>query len=801
MSASGSSYTPRERRQRHLEQASQAAAKNAAAIARAKLRQQQRESATEYGRALFATHGEAVALGLEHAIGKALNRELVAGPYHAGMMQLFQLGRKGPRAIAAVALGAVLDRLSSLGKHTSHRALANAIGRAIEEEARALPVEDRGADLLRIGRRRHGTGLVSARRLRELNINAEPWTSGERFQTGAFLLEIIQAETGLVRTTSIPGRRGQQIQPTPELEAIISAHPPTPLRAKRLPMLVPPRPWEGMTGGGHLSNTEPLVRSRQGLSLDYLDGRLGPALAVVNALQGQQLEIDPWMVSHQRIAWDANLRGLFPLLRDPLAAAPRPEEHVGPEAFVRWQREAQRAHQDRIMGATARSRIEQSLRQMEQLAGEPVWFAWSLDFRGRLYTANRFATHQGPDHEKAAILLPGGRCDQAAAGWILKAAAGHWGERGSWAERLAWGEDNARRMVAAAEEPLDRLELWRDAKDPWQFLACCRALQQWLADPSQPIRQPIRLDQTTSGPGIIAALVRSPAIARATNMIGTTRHDLYERVAADVVQLLRSDLEAGDIKEQRLAGFWLERGVSRAMAKGPVMTSVYGAQLLGVAEHLAALLDEAEGEVSLARLERERLVPCRYLARKFGLVLGARLGPAMALQGWMRSLSRACLQRNQPLAWTSPAGLPIRVGRPVPAKSRVPTLLHGRRSWQTLMDQPLPGELSARETSRSITANLIHSFDAAMAWAVVCGGAEQGIPVLPNHDCFAVAPCDAPWLAATLSREVRALYQPEWLPEIAAEIAAGAGLPAVPPPPMVGGLDPSAIGENPYLFS
>jgi len=799
LSASSDLSTRHLHLQLHLERAAKEAAANASKLSRARLMQQERESATEYGCALFRAHGEKVALGLEQVLGRAINREQVAGPHYAGMLHLMQLCDKGPKPIAAIALGAVLDKVS---QRTGYRALANAIGRAIEEEVRVLAVEDRGTDLLRIARRRHGRQLASARRLKELRIEPEPWDSKQRYEVGALLLELVLAETQLLRVETVAGRRGKQLAPNPVVAEIIAAHPPTPRRAKRLPMLVPPRPWEGMKGGGHLDNDEPLVRSRQGLSLAYLDGHLGGALRVVNALQGQQLEIDRWMVTQQRIAWDANLRGLFPLERDPVEAPPKPQELVGPEKFKEWQQQVQRSARDKTMGRPVRERVEQAIRQCEQVAGMPCWFAYSLDFRGRLYTGNRYATHQGPDWEKAAITVADALpCDDRAADWILKAAAGHWGVRGKWEERLVWGRDRLEWMVAAAEEPLDRLHLWRDAKEPWQFLSCCRALHLWLQDPREPVRQLIRLDQTTSGPGIVAALTRDRAIARATNLIGSTRHDLYQEVAEEVMRLLRADLEAGDMREQRLAGFWLERGIGRAMAKGPVMTSIYGAQMLGIAEQLVVQLDEQEGEVPLGRLEHERLVPCRYLSRKFGLVLGAKLGAAMELQAWLRTASRRSLSKNIPMSWTSPMGLPIQVGRPLGSTSRINTLLSGRRRWQTLLDQPKGGELSARETSRGVTANVVHSFDAALAWAVVCEGADKGISVLPNHDCFAVAPCHAGWLHATLHHQLRELYKPDWLAEIGAEIAAAAKLSGLPAPPMVGTLQVGEIGQNPYCFS
>jgi hypothetical protein len=797
--ASSNSSTTPEQRQRRLEAAAREAAASSSRIARAKLRQQQRESATEYGRAMFAHFGEAVALALEDAMGNALSRRQIAGPYYAGMLQLMGLGGKGPRAIAAVALGVVVDRI---GQRCSHRAMAKAIGAAVEAESLALLVERRGQDLLRIGRARHGHRLVTPARLAELRVTPQRWTNTDRFMAGAFLLTLVIEQTGLFDVVACAGRRGPGLVPTELAARIIASNPPTPARARRLPMLVPPRPWVAMVGGGHLDNREPLVRTRQGLPLDYLEGQLHCALEVINTLQGQQIEIDPWIVAQQRMAWDAGVPGLFPLRREPLPEPPRPQEQIGGAAFAAWQQERQRAVRDRVTGRSARAGIERSLRQMAAVAGEPVWQAWFLDFRGRCYTSNRGATHQGPDWEKAAVLAGDAEpCDWDGVKWLLRAAAGHWGERGSWAERDTWGADNAGRMMRCAEDPLENVDLWRDAKDPWQFLACCRGFQLWRHDSTQPIRQLVRLDQTTSGPGIIAALLRDKTLARSTNLIGATRHDLYEEVAADVTDCLRRDLEAGDARSQKLAAFWLERGVSRSTAKGPVMSSVYGAHLLGVAEQLVAQLDLSEGEVSLSRVEEQRLIPCRYLSRVFRVVLRARLGSAMALQRWLRQLNLACTAKNRPLAWTSPMGFPIRVGRPTPSTSGVQTLLHGRRRWQTLMDAPVDGELSARETGRSITANLVHSFDAALVWAVVCDGAGAGISVLPNHDCFAVPPCHAEWLGQALAGHMGAMYRNDWLAEVAGEIAAGAGLHGVGPPPMVGDLSPGQIGTNPYLFS
>ena len=106
-----------------------------------------------------------------------------------------------------------------------------------------------------------------------------------------------------------------------------------------------------------------------------------------------------------------------------------------------------------------------------------------------------------------------------------------------------------------------------------------------------------------------------------------------------------------------------------------------------------------------------------------------------------------------------------------------------------------------RRTNASITANLVHSLDAALVHAVAYRAGEQGVPLLTNHDCFATDPANATWLQKTLLSEFQALYATDWLEAIAEQIRCNAGLKALPPPPPRGALDAGEIGSNKYLFS
>jgi DNA-directed RNA polymerase len=771
--------------------------------ARARLKAQAKESVTEYGRALFQQYAETVTVALGQLLEELLANPSKPGPHFAAWPLLLGITNRGPRSLAAIALGVVVDHIS---QRPTQRKLAGAIGLALQNELKAGRVEAKGADLLRLIRKRRGArALSNTKVLKQLQLDAGGWTSTERVQVGNLLLQVVVANTDLIQieTGYCNGRPRSTVLPTAAALEVVKANPPRPWPARRLPMLVPPRPWAGMHGGGHLDNTQPLVRSRAGLDLSHLSGEgLAPVLTAVNTMQQQELQVDPWMVEAQRTAWDHNIRGLFPLLRDPVPEPPRPQELVGSEAYKEWQRQRLRATRDRFEGAADRSRIEQALRQCEEVAGLPIWFAYCADFRGRIFTSNRYATHQGPDWEKAAISFAEGQtCSVDAFEWLLKAAAGHWGIRGNWDARLTWGHAHMIEMCAAAEAPFDRLELWRDAKDPWQYLQLCRAIAQQVAEPNSRCTTPVRLDQTCSGVGIASALLRDRRLARLTNMAGKTHKDLYGHIAEELVRLLRLDLSNGTDRSQRWAQFWLEFGIDRGLCKGPVMTTIYGAQFLGIVDGLVAALEERQAGLPLGEWERGYLAPARYLARKLGVLLGAELKSCLDLQAWLRGISRKVLAQGRSLQWTSPMGMAIRLGDRLDPRSTVTTLAHGKHRWQTWMDEAADGEMSARSTNRAITANTVHAFDAAMCQLIICRSGEQRVPLLTNHDCFATTPAHAGWLHHTLHDELRGLYATDWLAEIRAEIAGAAGVQGLKAPPMVGDLCHGEIGQNPHCFS
>jgi len=768
-----------------------------------RLKRQGKESSTTHGRVLFQANAErvTVALGL-------LLEELLSDPHrggrHLACWPLLLLVNRGPRSLALVALSVVIDTIS---RAQPDKVIARCIGDAIQDEVRALRVEDnRGQAMLRLVRRRLGARrLADPKVLQALQLDASGWDLAQRREVGMLLLELIEANTDLIQFSTVRSRRvsRRMVLPTPAALEVIKANPPRPIPMRQLPLLVRPLDWQGMQGGGHQGSTAPLVRSRAGNDLGYLDAEaLAPVLKVVNRLQGQQLLIDPWMVETQRQAWDANIPGLFGVTREPRPEPPRPVELVGDVAWALYHRECREIRRELHDGAAERQRVEETLRQQEQVAGLPVWFAYCVDFRGRVFSSNRYATHQGPDWEKAALQFGHGELVSVDGfEWLLKAAAGHWGVRSSWADRLRWGQEHLPELVAAAEAPLDRLDLWRGAKDPWQYLQACRAIAQQIENPNTPCGTPVRFDQTCSGLGITAALTRDRAIGRLTNLWGSTRRDIYGHVAEKLIDLLRLDLSNGNSKEQRLAEFWLQFGVDRSLMKGPVMTTIYGATHLGVIEQLIASLVDRDADINLAQWQKGYITPAGYLARKLSVLLGAELASCIALRTWLSNTCRLVLRHERPLRWTGPSGFPVQLAQQYDGRRGVTSLTRGRRRWRAITDADGPAGLSAQQTVRAISANVIHSFDAAFCHGVISTCEDHCVPVLTNHDCFATTPRNAEWLHRELHHLMGTTYRADWLAEITAEIRAANGDLKVISPPVVGSLCPGEIGQNPNCFS
>lgn len=96
---------------------------------------------------------------------------------------------------------------------------------------------------------------------------------------------------------------------------------------------------------------------------------------------------------------------------------------------------------------------------------------------------------------------------------------------------------------------------------------------------------PVHIDATCSGLQHFAAMLRDTVGGQYVNLTDPLKcgpkADVYARVSVLAAELMQQDVTAGTEKAKRLAEWWTKRGITRAMAKRPTMTYVYGEPCTG----------------------------------------------------------------------------------------------------------------------------------------------------------------------------------------------------------------------------
>lgn len=788
-----------EQRQRERDAIGRAAYRTNAALGRAIA--EGRQANTAHGRRLFRACSERVTAAIDRRLSAFVQNPSRAGYQAAGLPVLARLF--DPARVTAVVLPVLLNRIT---QPMDWDATALLLGQALERELAVRDLRARVGPYWMRYLSRHCRGqLAKASNLERFGMANYRWTSGERRMVGELVLDLAAAASGLLQEVPVPGG-GRQLRATDAARQIISACPPEPVAPTYGPMVCRPRPWARAWGGGLLETNEELIRapsSRRGEpyreAMSHLEGcNLSTVLAAANHLQLVQLRIDAEMAGLQLESWRGEVKDLWKAGPSPVELPRRPARGEE-EASRRW-RAAYRMAKDREREERQqRQRITKCLAVAEQLAGRPIFQAVQMDHRGRCYTRNTLASHQGPDHQKALLQFGQGEpMGDEGARWLLIAAANHHGcGRLPWAEREAYGRRLIADMRAIASSPLDRLELWRATEDPWQFLQVAVAWSAWEHDRSAPVCCPVRLDQTTSGPGILAALLQDRRLAEACNMAGRDPADLYLTVLSRVQAELDRLAFQGSEQEQGHA-VTLRPLVGREQMKVAVMTAPYGASYLSLVDSLTDWLVQQQGQGQGFR--QRVLAPAQLLARVIHREAHAVTKAANTFRGWFNRLGAEVLANGQMVAWTTPSGLVVSTGERPQTAAMVRTETQGSWRVANIHSRETGAQVSANATRRKLVANLIHSLDASMVHLMASTAAEHGVPLLANHDCFATLPSRAGWLHQELLRKTQQIYGKNLLAQLVTEIAERGKLDGDRVPPVVGDLDPKEIGSNTYLY-
>ena len=519
----------------------------------------------------------------------------------------------------------------------------------------------------------------------KLNIDSMAWPLDVKVKMGAMLVtklietaqlpvtrehprtkeKITQMQPAFMhRMKYVQGKRVGVVVPNSSLLKKIENEPLGSLLAKRLPMIVEPRPWTGWNEGGYLQYPTPIVRlpvgDKSGKEYFLAADAKGDTKQVYAGLTA--LSKVPWKINHnvlkvQLQAWNTgqaigNLAPLNPTFNMP----PEPEPSADPEPRRKWLAEVREVENKKTGLHSQRCFQNFQLEIAKAVANETLYFPHNLDFRGRAYPIPPYLNHMGADNARAVLMFGDGKeLGEAGLRWLkihLANVAGY--DKASLGEREAYTMEHLDDIYDSVRNPLDGRRWWLESEDAWQTLAACFELTSALDSP-EPTKfvsyLPTHQDGTCNGLQHYAALGGDQAGAAQVNLEpGDRPADIYTAVAKAVIEDVEKDAAEGNAIAKMLQG-----KITRKVVKQPVMTNVYGVTFFGAKQQVRKQIEDILPD--LGRYDEVNYGnTSTYVATKIFKSLGSMFTGAQAIQVWLGTCAdriSTCLSPEQVAQLTS----------------------------------------------------------------------------------------------------------------------------------------------------
>jgi DNA-directed RNA polymerase len=361
----------------------------------------------------------------------------------------------------------------------------------------------------------------------------------------------------------------------------------------------------------------------------------------------------------------------------------------------------------------------------------------NMDFRGRIYGIPHFNFTRG-DHVRALFLFADGEpIGEHGLKW-LKAHVAARADGNAWSpvekpsclgleERIAWTDTNLETLRNTGEEVLrgdDPAKLdWAFPDDPHQFFAACVELVQALnTGPDFITRLPLTFDATCSGLQHLCLMTRAEE-GRFVNLTANEEaEDFYRRVAFQV---------------HSVAPALLEHPFDRKLVKQPSMSYFYGSRPGGFAKNKRGRWQSYGMTKQIIDVLKDRGKPsegAKELAHTINRVIEDMVPPAKEVRAFLEESTSLYADNGKPLRWNV-LGLPVINCYCVPEIKNITVKLNGRRRSVkfAIGDKE---DIAEGKAVNSVTANFVHSVDAAHLRLVALAATKEGIRMVSVHDCF-----------------------------------------------------------------
>ena len=692
-----------------------------------------------------------------------------------------------------------------------------------EQHPNYLAVVERNLKTDHIGHKR----AVIMRAKNKLMDEAAHWSEVDRLHIGMKCIELMIESTGIIEKEQslFAGiAKGDKFNSfrlvaVPEvMEWIEKAHEKCELlNPHYLPMVMSPKRWESVFGGGfytnEYTNTFKLVKTRDSEGLYELnDVEMPEVYYAINRVQETPWRINKKVYGVMKEIWQSGSSlGDVPVQDDePLPARPwdsdeefemLKKENI--QVIKDWKLAATKAYEKRIVLRSKRLAMAQKIFIADKFVDEPeIYFVWVMDWRGRMYPVQPYVNPQADDTGKGLLEFARGvKLGERGLYWLKVHAANCYGyDKVSFDERVKWVDEHMEHIYDSADNPLDGLRFWCEADSPFQFLAVCFELRQ-AKDKGIETESfmPVAMDGSCNGLQNFSAMLRDEVGGAAVNLIPSdTPKDIYGIVAEVVSKEVVKDAAEGN----ELAQLWVGK-IDRKIAKRNVMTFPYGAKQYGFkGQLLAELKDRSTPEQNYLNV-KDNFAPANYLAAKMYTGIGSVVIAAANAMKWLQEVSKIVTKADKAIRWTTPIGFQAKQLYLKQDILRVATFWGDIRLQLSLNVDS--NKLNKMKMANGISPNFVHSLDASHLMKTINRSYEMGIRAFSMvHDSYGTHAANIDKLARYLretfveqySQDVLENFKKEVEQQLPEELAA-----QIPVLPAKGSLDLEAVKDSQYFFA
>lgn len=697
-----------------------------------------------------------------------------------------------PEVMASVTIRWTLNRIAQRAEPVTVTQMAISIGKALEEEARYGRIRAAETDyyqkhLKKAVAQRNGQTykleymakieqhMLDTGQLQSQWVEWDGQAPDAHFHTGVRMLELLIESTQLIDVTRLhkgdKKKDGEYIFMNEQwAEKLRSrAYVLAGIMPRHQPMVVQPKPWTGLNGGGYWAKgRKPVtfirVPSKRALKR-YRDVDMPNVFKAVNLAQNSAWAINKKVleVANAVMQWNHVPIKEFPTTERAALPAKPHDIDTNEKALKDWKRAAMQVYRKDAARVSRRMSYEFSLDQANKFKDfEAIYFPYNLDWRGRVYAIPSF-NPQSNDMTKGVLQAAQGEPIGAEGiEWLMIHGANTAGvDKVTFEERKQWVRDNESLILAIAADPLSVTE-WMGMDSPFCFLAFCFEWAGVKRDGAAHVSAlPIAFDGSCSGIQHFSAMLRDERGGRAVNLLPSEDvQDIYKLVSDEVEVALRhlrdhgtddsvelvTGEETGEIRERRILGTktlamaWLAFGMSRKVTKRSVMTLAYGSKAFGFADQVREDIVKKAIENGDGHMFTDPGQASRFMAGLIWDSVSVVVVAAVEAMNWLQKAAKLLaaevkckktkdvLKKAMPVYWCTPDGFPVWQEYTINETRRVDLMFLGDIRLQATVTVRQGDKIDARKQESGISPNFVHSQD----------GSHLRVTVVHSHEAYKI---------------------------------------------------------------